>query len=246
MRVIQELIRDDYTFEQARSLQIKYNALNIQLSEKYYIKEIHSIKTIAGVDISYFKKKNQEYGFACAIVWDFKKGQLVDYYFAEDRIMFPYKPGFLGFRECKLLVEVISKLPEKPDLIMCDGHGKIHPRNFGEAVQLGFALDIPSIGIAKKFFIGYLDQKKSKKIKGYKTQIWAHDPNNLLKKQPNEILGYKICLSNGSRPVYISAGYKITLALAIQVSLISTKDHRQPEPLYMADFLSRNEVKKKT
>ncbi len=129
---------------------------------------------------------------------------------------------------------------------MCDGHGKIHPRNFGEAVQLGFALDIPSIGIAKRFFVGYLDQKEIKRIKGHKTQIWANDPNNLSKNRPNEILGYKICLSNGSRPVYISAGYKIALALALQVSLISTKDHRQPEPVYMADLLSRNEVKKKS
>jgi len=55
-------------------------------------------------------------------------------------------------------------------------------------------------------------------------------------------LGYAICLNNGSKPVFISQGYKITLDLALKVCLISSKEHRQPEPLFLADFLSRREI----
>ena len=174
----EELLRNNYSFEQAELIQIKYQN-KIKSLKKDDIGDIKSIKTVAGVDISFFYYGDKENGVACAVLWNLEKNEKVKHCFAQDLIKFPYKPGFLGFRECKLLFKAIAKLPNSPDLIMCDGHGKIHPRRFGEAVHLGFALNIPTIGIAKNPYIGYFNRNEIQKIKGNKAPVWAKDPENI-------------------------------------------------------------------
>jgi len=238
----EELLRNNYSFEQAELIQIKYQN-KIKSLKKDDIGDIKSIKTVAGVDISFFYYGDKENGVACAVLWNLEKNEKVKHCFAQDLIKFPYKPGFLGFRECKLLFKAIAKLPNSPDLIMCDGHGKIHPRRFGEAVHLGFALNIPTIGIAKNPYIGYFNRNEIQKIKGNKAPVWAKDPENIDEDSSNELLGYAICLNDGSKPVFISVGYKTTIDIALKISLITTKGHRQPEPLYLADHLSRERIK---
>ncbi|MFX0024137.1 MAG: endonuclease V [Candidatus Hermodarchaeota archaeon] len=242
MQIIEELLNDDYSIEQAEELQIKYQNLLNHLPENKFELNLKAIKNIVGLDISYFKKESKEYGVACAVVWNFKQKMMESYYLTKGFIKFPYKPGFLGFRECKLLATVISRLPNKPDLIICDGHGKIHPKKFGEAVHLGLALDIPSIGVAKNPFCGYYNSQKIQYIKGDKTPIWEVDPKLNVEAISNELLGYAICLNNNLKPVFISVGYKISLDTAINVCLELTNKHRLPEPLFLADKLSRKEV----
>ena len=60
--------------------------------------------------------------------------------------------------------------------------------------------------------------------------------------QSNELLGYMVCLDDGSKPVFISEGYKTNLDIALKVCFRATIGHRQPEPLYLADYFSRKEV----
>ncbi|UCC18630.1 MAG: endonuclease V [Promethearchaeota archaeon] len=244
MSIIQELLRDDYSFEQAEAIQIKYQNLINTASKENYITNLQMINTIVGLDVSYFNKDNQEYGIACAVTWNLKQNKKENHFFYKDQINFPYKPGFLGFRECKILAKVISKLPAPPDLMMCDGHGIIHPRRFGEAVHLGFTLNIPTIGVAKNPFFGYSDWQRLEKIKGSRSNIWAKDPNTFQDPSSNDLLGYAVCLNNGKKPVFISVGYRISLSLALKICLAITKCNRQPEPVYLADQLSRKEIKK--
>ncbi|MFX1572567.1 MAG: endonuclease V [Promethearchaeota archaeon] len=238
-----ELLREDYSFEQAKSLQIKYKNIlkKIQLDKKF--SNIEDITMIAGVDISYYIRRKDEYGVACAVGWNIKNEQMETYDFCHGIVKFPYKSGFLGFRECKLIAKAILKLSNKPDLIMCDGHGKIHPRRFGEAVHLGLALNIPSIGVAKNPFIGFSNWNDIEKFKGNKAPIWARNPNITLNNISNELLGYAVCLKDNSKPVFISEGYKVTIETAVNVCLNTAKKHRQPEPLYLADYLSKSKLK---
>ena len=243
MTIISELLRDDYSLEQAESLQIKYyNLITRDVNKEQVGSDIKEIKTIAGVDISYYNREGNEFGIACAVLWNLKQEKIESHCFSKGIINFPYKPGFLGFRECKLLAKAILELPKKPHIIMCDGHGKIHPRRFGEAVHLGITLNIPTIGIAKTPFIGYSNWKKIKRVKGNKTPIWAKDPL-LNSESSNELLGYAVCLNHDLKPVFISEGYKIGIDFAIKISQITSKNHRQPEPLYMADYLSKKKIR---
>ena len=236
-----ELLRSDLSLEEAEVCQSKYSQiLNFQKPKSI---NYNSIKSVAGVDVSYFNEGNREWGIACAVLWDIHASTMEHHSFSKDVIKFPYKPGYLGFREVNLIAKAIKFLPKLPDIIMCDGHGIIHPKRFGEAVQLGLALDISTIGVAKSFFIGYSEWKNLDKIKSSKAPIWAFNPEKLSEKPP-ELLGYAICVNDGSKPIFVSVGYKTTLELAMKIALQTTTEHKQPEPLHLADHLSREEIRK--
>jgi len=242
--LVHELLRDDYTLEQAKSLQEKYKQMMQSDQEYNQIRDVKDIKTAVGVDISYYRSGNVEYGIGCAVLWNIDEEAIENKTFYRDAINFPYKAGFLGFRECRILANAILKLSTRPDLIMCDGHGIIHPRKFGEAVQLGLSLNIPSIGVAKKPYIGSSKWKKMARVKGKKTPILANNPNSKRKSDSdNELLGYAVCLNDGYKPVFISTGYNMTIDAAIEICLATSKGHRQPEPLFIADQLSNKRVK---
>jgi deoxyribonuclease V len=245
--VISELLSDDLTEKVAKERQKKFRVIleKRKKSQDYFI-DINSLKIIMGLDISYYGE-NQKKGIACGVLWDFKQNEYIKHYIEVGEIKFPYIPGLLGFRESNLLAKVILNSQVNLDLILCDGHGLIHPRRFGEAIQLGLALDIPSIGVAKSPFIGYSNWRKLKRKRGNKTEVWEKDPNDL-KEKNNKILGYAICLSDHKKPVFVSPGYKTDLKFSLEVSLITTESHKQPEPLHLADKISnseRNKVKSK-
>ena len=67
-----------------------------------------------------------------------------------------YIAGFLAFRECALLLELLDEvvrgaeqLPseQQPQVILVDGNGKLHHRGFGLACQLGVLSGIPTVGV---------------------------------------------------------------------------------------------------
>lgn len=235
-----DLLQNNLNLEQAEALQIKYSSF----LKTQKIKSFSSLKEaiyVVGVDISYFSRENQEFGVSCAVLWNIMDKKVDSSAIYIDEIRFPYHPGFLGFRECNLLAKSVKKLAKKPDIIMCDGQGIVHPKRFGEAVQLGLALNIPSIGIAKSPFIGFCEWKLIKRRKGNKKPILSFKPSSESTLKP-ELLGYAICLNDNMKPVFISSGYKTSLPLAINITLKTTLNHRQPEPLYLADRLSKKKV----
>lgn len=240
------LLKDRYSTEEAKALQIKYKSgIQKESFEKLNIRDLEKIKFIVGVDISYYSNGDQEFGVACAVLWGIKDKKVIEYSFATGKIHFPYIAGFLGFRECRLMANAIFELKGEYDLIMCDGHGKIHPRRFGEAVQLGVALNIPTIGVAKSPFIGYSEWETLERKKGNKTPVW-NEKSQRKDSGKREILGYAICLRDGSKPVFVSEGYKINIDLALKIALkTSNTHHRLPEPLFLADSYSRQKLPEK-
>jgi len=237
-----ELLQTNLSLDEVERLQEKYSQkLKNQEHKILKISDSREFKWVAGVDISYFNENNKEWGVACAVLWNLHLNKMDTHSFTKGISSFPYKPGFLGFRECNLLVKAIMNLPETPDIIMCDGHGIIHPRRFGEAVQLGLILDIPTFGVAKKPFIGFSEWRSLERKKGNRKSIWAEDPQKSMVVN-QELLGYAVCLNNDMKPMFISVGYKTTLDIAVEIALRTTKDHKQPEPLFLADYLSRKKI----
>jgi deoxyribonuclease V len=228
-----DLLRDDLDFEEAKKIQ---RNLSYEISRLDFIKDNlrqEDCKIVVGADVHYFKKEKVEWGVACAVFWDIDEKKVIETSFAEMRIKIPYKPGFLGFREAKIINQAIQDCKIKADLLMCDGHGIIHPRNFGEAVHLGLALNLPSLGVAKNPFIGFSNWKPLNRITGEKSPIWLKDPNT--NNLNNKLIGYAICLADSKKPVFISIGFKVSLEVAIEIALATTLHHRQPEPLFLAD-----------
>lgn len=232
-----ELLRDDIDFDTAKKIQEEYMHRLVDINQNYDNLRKENCRIVVGTDVHYYMKGIKELGIACAVFWDVDKEEIIDCSFSEMEIKFPYKAGYLGFREVKIIRQAIKNSKIKADLLMCDGHGIIHPRNFGEAVHLGLALDVPSLGVAKNPFIGFSSWKNLKKIKGSKAPIWFKDPES----QPfnNNIIGYAICLADFKKPVFLSIGFKISLEDAIDITLKTTINHKQPEPLFFADKYAR-------
>jgi deoxyinosine 3'endonuclease (endonuclease V) len=76
--------------------------------------------------------------------------------------------------------------------------------------------------------------------KGNKSPILVNAPHES-KMTEKEVLGYAVCLNEGMKPVFISVGYKIGLNDAVHLAIKTTLNHKQPEPLYLAHYLSKNE-----
>lgn len=131
---------------------------------------------------------------------------------------FPYVPGFLGFREVPALVAAWSRLAEKPDLVMVDGHGIAHPRRLGIATHLGLVLDLPTIGVAKSLLVGEVATLPD--APGAEAPIlWR-----------GAVIGMALRLRPRANPVYVSTGHRVSLATALAWVKRTATGHRLPAP----------------
>lgn len=197
---------------------------------------------IAGVDISFVKGDDVN---ACAalVVLSFPKLKIVyeDYKMIELRE--PYIPGFLGFREVPFICHMFDYLRNTnphllPQVIMVDGNGTLHPREFGSACHLGVSEGIACIGVAKKLFqVDGLekDENHQKKIEG----LLSGGDTFPLQGNSGKILGMALRSCNSTKnPIYVSQGHKISLESAVTLVHRCCK-HRVPEPVRLADINSR-------
>src|SRR6185503_1057074 len=130
-------------------------ALQRRLASRVVLRDrIGRVRLIAGVDADF----SGDEGRAAAVVLDARTLEPVEMAVMDGKVRVPYLPGFLAFRELPLFRRALGKLSRRPDLVIADGMGLLHPRRFGLACHLGLALDLPVIGCAKKPFIGEFEE----------------------------------------------------------------------------------------
>jgi deoxyribonuclease V len=202
------------------------DAKAIQLALKDRVKIIPLRKKpefIAGVDAAFFEDK--VIGVAC--LYKYPEIIPLEDSFALTEVPFPYIPGFLSFREGPVIIEALNSLKIKPQIILFDGQGIAHPKGMGIAAHIGVILDMPSIGCAKSRLVGeYKDP-------GIKRGMWSFLKYN------NRTVGAVLRTKNNVRPLFVSPGHKIDLRGSIEVVLRCVRKYRIPEPLRMADSLSK-------
>ena len=189
-----------------------------------------AIRRVAGVDAAF--ADGGRVIRAAAVVLDFPGLVLTDQVLVERPTTFPYVPGLLSFREVPALLEALGRLPAAPDLILCDGHGYAHPRRFGLACHLGLWLDTPTIGVAKSRLTGAHDEPGP--AKGDVAWLLAGKGD-----RPRERLGAVLRTREQVKPVFVSAGHRITLRTALALTLACATRYRLPEPTRLADKLSK-------
>jgi deoxyribonuclease V len=140
---------------------------------------------------------------------------------------FPYVPGYLSFREIPAAMAALALLREPPDLLMVDGHGIAHPRRLGIAAHLGVLTAMPAIGVAKSRLIG--EHEPLEQIRGSRVPLTHH----------GETIGAVVRSRDGSRPLYVSIGHRVSLDQAVELVLATLTRYRLPEPTRLADRLSR-------
>src|SRR5690606_18640659 len=116
---------------------------------------------------------------------------------------FPYVPGLLSFREVPAVLEAFARLESTPDLVLCDGQGYAHPRRFGIACHLGVLLDVPTIGAAKSRLLGEHPEVPPER------GAWVPLTDQ------GEVIGAVLRTRARTRPLYVSAGHRVSLETAI-------------------------------
>ncbi|WP_457614862.1 endonuclease V [Methanopyrus sp.] len=179
------------------------------------------VNTVAGVDVSY---RGKEYR-AAAVVLDPETYEVLDHRVVQGTTDVPYEPGFLAFREGPLALKALEGL--NFDLLFVHGHGVAHPRRAGLASHLGVALNVPTVGVARRPLVGKSEWEPSRE----------GDAAPLVHR--GEIVGYLVRTSAEARPVVVSPGHRCDLEDAVRWTLRLVRTGKWPEPLRLADLLSR-------
>jgi deoxyribonuclease V len=215
-------------------------AIQLDLRKRLEVKDrIGSVHLVAGTDLAFRlpERRSWERGtgraIAGVVVFTFPALEEVERVWVERRLTFPYVPGLLSFREIPPLLAAFSRLKHHVDLIFCDGHGYAHPRRFGIACHLGMLLNTPTIGCAKSRLIGEFTEPAIE-AGAWTPLLAARESGSPAMRMP-ETIGAVVRSRANTRPIYVSAGFGISLARAVRFTLAVCDGYRIPLPTRTAD-----------
>ncbi|RBL91031.1 deoxyribonuclease V [Chitinophaga flava] len=179
------------------------------------------VQYVAGADISFNKFSTTVY--AGIVLLHFPSLQPVGYSLVKKEVTFPYVPGFLAFREVPALLDAWQQLPQKPDVLVVDGHGIAHPRRMGIASHFGVLANQVTIGSAKKKLFGLYEEPGPAK--------GNHSP---LTDKQGEVIGTVYRSKQNVKPIFISPGHLIDVAGSLDLVSQCVQRYRLPEPTRLA------------
>jgi deoxyribonuclease V len=185
------------------------------------------LQTIAGVDMSVRGNAVQ----AAVVLLTYPELAVVDGAVWQGAVEFPYIPGLLSFREVPAVLRALEQLSTMPDLIMCDGQGRAHPRRLGIASHLGALLEWPTVGVAKSLLTGSY------------SGLGANKGDHVPLRAGSETIGAVVRSRTDVSPLYVSVGHRITLTEAVAITLACATRYRLPEPTRQAHLLSKKQDK---
>jgi deoxyribonuclease V len=188
----------------------------LEASRKVIVKDdFKKIEAIAGGYTAFSGKK-----IAAAVVVCTKDGKIIEEQSAISESTMPYLTGFRFFRESPVIASAFAKLKKTPDVMIVGASGILHPLRVGMASHLGILLKIPTIGVSKSLLTGTVAEEG---------KIYVN----------NEIRGQEVLTREHSKPIYVSAGHRVSLQTSVELVKELTKyPHKLPEPLHLAKRLA--------
>lgn len=150
----------------------------------------------------------------------------------QDVVTEAYVPQFFAFREGPLLKRFVETWTVhtglKPDVVLIDGHGTAHPRQFGVACWLGVKMDLPTVGCAKDTLIRY-------------EGTLAEEKESILPlfNADGDTIGHLLRTQKGIKPNFVSAGHRVAQQSAVDLIKNIGGKYRIPESLRRADMAAR-------
>jgi deoxyribonuclease V len=165
---------------------------------------------VAGLDVAY----EGAVGHASLVKMRLKDLKAVEERDFSAETNFPYIPSYLGYRELPFLRHLIDD--DESTVYLIDGQGRLHPRGFGIACQVGVCLNIPTIGAAKSLLQGKVEGegRRAPISLGGRTLGWQLHPE-------------------GRTRTYVSVGNRISLDTAVDICE-GLMIRGVPEPLRVA------------
>jgi len=198
-------------------------ALQEELAGEVRIEPVpERISTIAGVDCAFPRKDSIA---AAAVLCDAATLRVISSVHVVQPCRFPYIPGLLSFREAPAVIAALEQLPDKPDLIMCDGQGLAHPRRLGLACHIGLWLDLPTMGLAKSRLCG--EHRPVALQRGSWQQL----------RHRGQVIGAVLRTRSFVKPLFVSVGHRATIQDVIKWTLRCATRYRMAEPVRQAHLL---------
>ena len=192
---------------------------------------LEEIRYIGGMDLTFKDfKHTPTQALVSLVVIEYPSLTLIEKLVKMVKVTFPYVPTFLAFRELPALLEVYDSASHKPDVYFIDGQGLAHPRKCGIATHFGVETNTVAIGVAKSYLYGRY--KVPCKNRGCKSLLYD--------KYKDEIIGSVVRTRSNVAPVFVSVGNKISLEMAIQL-VMQTSRYRIPEPTRLAHNVLQEE-----
>ena len=188
-------------------------------------KNIDRVKTVLGVDVSY----KGDFQYTVVVEYDVLEGKVKDVAVKKEKVVFPYIPTFLSFREGPYAVKTIKKHFDlkEIDVVLVDGQGIAHPRELGLATYIGILIEKPTIGVAKSHLFGKFVEPEEKK--GSFTYIF----------NKNRKIGVVLRTRDKVKPLFVSPGNMIDIEKSKDIVLSLCVKYRIPEPIRIADKISK-------
>lgn len=184
------------------------------------------VRSVAGVDLAYA----DGFAIAAAVVCTYPDGKPIETSSVREAVRFPYIPGYLAYREAPAITECVETLDARPDILLIDGHGVLHPARFGLACLVGLQLRLPTIGCAKSPLVGHLTRTPASRRSA--PIVVDH-----------RILGRALRPGSSRRLVYVSVGHRVSLKSAVRIVRALCRSSI-PEPLRLA-HLRATEMRKR-
>lgn len=137
------------------------------------------------------------------------------------KVVYPYIPTFLSFREGPAIVSAFRKLEYIPDILMVDGCGINHPRGAGLATHVGVALDVPTIGVTKNILCG--DASEPVEVGDVSPLVFE-----------GRQVGWLIKSCGRCRPIVVGQGHRVGMDGALAITKQMLKGHKLPEPCLLS------------
>lgn len=198
----------------------------IEIGRRAILSDPGRIEYAIGVDQAFFRVGRKEYVVSASVLMKYPEMEVVERHHLIDEVKFPYIPTFLMYRESGPAIRAVRAVMRENAIVMVDGSGLAHPRKCGLATYIGVVLDVPTIGITKKSLYGDV------RGEGDAKELHAH----------GMVVGYELKTCRRCRPIYISVGHRFTPEKALEVVRNTLKGYKLPEPVRLADRLSK-EVK---
>ena len=206
-----------------------------------------TLTRVGAVDISY-SKHDQKKAVAAIVIFAFPSMDVIYEDFEKEEADYPYVPGFLAFKEVPVYTILFDRLRQNrpdifPQLLLVDGNGILHTRNFGAASHVGVQFDVPTIGVGKTIF--YIDGLAKDRIKAMSKQNLHRAGDYVpLVGDSGKTWGVSLRSTNeSSNPIIVSQGHRVSLQTAIDATMACIRGVRIPEPIRQADLRSRQLVK---
>ena len=126
-----------------------------------------------------------------------------------------------------MLEEVVRQLPDRPDVLVVNGTGLDHPRYAGMAMQLGYLLDLPTVGVTHRPLCAEGSWPDDER--GCNSPV-THD---------GQTVGYWVRTQDGARPLVAHGAWRTSPETTAIVVLATVRRVRTPEPLRLARQVAR-------